>query len=62
MRRKYEINTVPARVCLNAAIAKGGKVSTPILMAKKVVPQNMETAQKASQAMALGDKFNGLLV
>lgn len=48
---------MPAVVCLKAAIAKGGKVSTPILMARKVVPQKMETAQKASHAMAFGDKF-----
>lgn len=36
-------------VCLKAAIKRGGKVLTPMLIAKKVVPQKIETAAKASQ-------------
>jgi hypothetical protein len=39
-------------------MAKGGKVDIPILIARKVVPQKMETAQNASHPMAFGDKFN----
>jgi hypothetical protein len=37
-------------LCRNPAIKKGGNDSTPIRIAKKVVPQNIETAAKASQA------------
>ncbi len=44
------INT-PAVVCLKKAINKGGKVFTPILIPKKVVPQKNATAAKASQAI-----------
>jgi hypothetical protein len=39
-------------------MANGGKVDIPILIARKVVPQKMETAQNASHPMAFGDKFN----
>ena len=41
---------MPPMLCLNAAIRNGGKDSTPIRMAKNVVPQKMETAANASQA------------
>ena len=46
---------MPAVVCLKAAMSKGGKDFTPMLIAKKVVPQKMETAANASQAKNLGD-------
>ena len=46
---------MPAVQCLDAAIKRGGKVFTPIEIAKNVVPQKMETAAKASQAKSLGD-------
>lgn len=49
---------MPAVVCLKAAMSKGGKDFTPMLIAKKVVPQKMETAAKASQAKNLGDLNN----
>jgi hypothetical protein len=39
----------------------GGKVLTPTLIAKKVVPQKMETAAKASQAKNLGDRVKLLI-
>jgi len=42
--------SIPPILCLNAAIKKGGNDSTPIRMAKNVVPQNSETAANASQA------------
>jgi|688.fasta_scaffold01619_3 hypothetical protein len=47
----------PASVWRKAAIAKGGKDLTPMLMAKNVVPQKIETAQKAIHASALADNF-----
>jgi hypothetical protein len=40
--------------CLDAAIKRGGKVFTPIEIAKNVVPQKIETAAKASQAYNFG--------
>jgi hypothetical protein len=55
LKRKKVSRIKPAVVCLNAAINKGGKDFTPILIAKKVVPQKMETAAKANQAKNLGD-------
>jgi len=47
----------PASVWRKAAMAKGGKDLTPMLMAKNVVPQKIETAQKAIHASALADIF-----
>jgi len=38
-------------------MANGGKELTPIFMARKVVPQKRDTAQKAIQAMVFGEKF-----
>ena len=38
----------PATLCLIPAIKNGGIVSTPMRIAKNVVPQKMATAAKAS--------------
>jgi hypothetical protein len=45
-------------VCLKPAIKKGGKEATPTLIAKKVVPQNSETAPNASHA----NHFSGIFI
>lgn len=52
---------MPAMVCLKNAINSGGKVFTPILIPRKVVPQKKATAVKASQAMNFGCLVNGLI-
>lgn len=44
-------------VCLNAAINNGGNVFTPMLMAKNVVPQKIETAANANQGNNKGCLF-----
>lgn len=59
--KKNESKIIPAMLCLNAAMSIGGKVLTPMLIAKKVVPQKMETAVKASQAKNLGDRVKLLI-
>jgi hypothetical protein len=41
---------IPPMLCRKPAIRNGGNDSTPILMAKNVVPQKIETAANASQA------------
>jgi hypothetical protein len=44
-------------VCLHAAINKGGNVFTPMLIAKNVVPQKIETAANANQGNKSGCCF-----
>ena len=47
-------------VCLKKAIKSGGKVFTPMLMPKKVVPQKRATAANASQATNFGCLVKGI--